>query len=139
MPTPSDIYPCLTYSNAPAAIDWLCRVFGFTKQLVVEGPNGTVRHSELSLGTGVIMVCSPRPDETRLGPSPNGINLQSLSAYVSDPDVHHEHAAAAGARIVQPPHDTEFGARLYVAEDLEGYHWCFGNYRPGQYWQKIQD
>lgn len=136
MQTPSDIYPCLTYTNAPAAIDWLCRVFGFTKQLVVVGPDGMVRHSELSLGTGVIMIGSPRPDEKRLSPGQTGNSVLSLSVCVPDPDAHHQHAATTGARIVQPPYNTEFGARLYVAEDLEGYHWCFGNYRPGEHWDK---
>jgi uncharacterized glyoxalase superfamily protein PhnB len=57
--TPSDIHPCLTYADASAAIEWLCRAFGFSKRLVVPGLDGTVRHSELSLGTGVVMVSSP--------------------------------------------------------------------------------
>ena len=54
--TPSDIHPCLTYDDAYAAIDWLCSTFGFTKQLVVPGPNASVVHSELSIGTGVVMI-----------------------------------------------------------------------------------
>jgi uncharacterized glyoxalase superfamily protein PhnB len=34
--TPSDIHhPSLTYDDAPAAIEWLCRAFGFTKRFVV--------------------------------------------------------------------------------------------------------
>ena len=62
--TPSDIHPSLTYDDAPAAIDWLCRAFGFTKRFVVSGPNNRIEHSELSLGTGVVMVArrNPRTD-----------------------------------------------------------------------------
>jgi uncharacterized glyoxalase superfamily protein PhnB len=37
--TPSDIHPSLTYDDAPAAIEWLCRVFGFAKRFVVSGPD----------------------------------------------------------------------------------------------------
>ena len=66
--TPSDIHPSLTYDDAPAAIDWLCRAFGFTKRFVVPGPNGRVEHSELSLGTGVVMVSSPKPEDRRVSP-----------------------------------------------------------------------
>src|SRR6185436_18535689 len=51
-----NIYPALSYDDAPAAIEWLCRAFGFTKRLVVQNPDGTVAHAELSLGPGVIMV-----------------------------------------------------------------------------------
>ena len=81
--TPSDIHPSLTYYDAPAAIDWLCKAFGFTKRFVVPGPNNRKRfvvpgpnnrieHSELSLGTGVVMISSPKsrgPASQPQGPS----------------------------------------------------------------------
>jgi uncharacterized glyoxalase superfamily protein PhnB len=63
--SPGTLYPALTYDDAPAAIEWLCRALGFTKRLVVPGPNGTIMHSELSLGSGVIMVSSP-PEQGRI-------------------------------------------------------------------------
>ena len=94
---PSDIHPRLTYDDAPAAIDWLCRAFGFTRRFVVPGPEDRVEHSELSLGTGVVMVSSPKPDDRRV--SPRGLSgaSQALSVYVEDPDVHYRTAVAAGA------------------------------------------
>lgn len=46
--SPSDVYPSLTCEDAPAAIDWLCRTFGFTKRFVVPGPAGRIEHSEHS-------------------------------------------------------------------------------------------
>jgi hypothetical protein len=46
------------YFNAPAAIEWLCRVFGFEKQLVVPGKNDAITHAQLSFGNGMIMVGS---------------------------------------------------------------------------------
>ena len=66
MSTPSDIYPSLMYDDAPAAIEWLCRAFGFTRRFVVEGPGDRVEHSELTLGTGVSMVSSSKPEDRRL-------------------------------------------------------------------------
>ena len=80
--TPSDIYPSLSFDDAPAAIEWLCRAFGFTKRLVVPGPDGTVMHAELTLGSGVIMVSSARPDLGRLSPRGlDGVN-QALCVRV---------------------------------------------------------
>ena len=35
------IVPALRYRNAKAAIDWLCKAFGFAKKMVV--PGGGVR------------------------------------------------------------------------------------------------
>lgn len=132
--TPSDIYPGLTYDDAYAAIEWLCRALGFTKQFVVPGPEGRVEHSELSIGTGVVMISSPKTDDRRVGPKALPGSSQVLSVFVPDPDAHHEVAVAAGARIVRPLRTEEYGARGYMALDPEGHLWYFGNYRPGEYW-----
>lgn len=134
-PSPSDIQPSLTYDDAPAAIDWLCRAFGFTKRFVVPGPNNRVEHSELSLGTGVVMVSSPKPEDRRVSPKALAGAASALSVYVSDPDAHHAVAVAAGARVMRPLQTEEYGARGYMALDPEGHIWYFGNYRPGEYWE----
>lgn len=132
--TPSDIYPSLTYDDASAAIAWLGRAFGFVARLVVPGPDGTVRHSELSFGTGVIMVSSGRPEQHRVGPRASPTASHGLCVYVDDPDAHCARSLAAGATLVQPLRDEEFGARGYMVKDPEGHVWYFGNYRPGSHW-----
>jgi uncharacterized glyoxalase superfamily protein PhnB len=131
---PCDICPSLTYADAPRAIEWLCEAFGFTRRLVVPGPDGTVVHSELSHGTGVVMVSSPKPDAGRFPPGHPDGSVTSLSVYVETPDAHHDAAVAKGARVIRPLRDEEYGARGYEALDLEGHRWYFGNYRPGAYW-----
>jgi len=132
--SPATIYPSLSYDDAAAAIDWLCRAFGFEKRLVVPSPDGGVLHSELSLGPGVIMVSSARPESGRLSPRGlAGVN-QVLSVHVDDPDAHCTHALASGAKLMQPLRDEEYGARGYGVQDLEGHSWYFGDYRPGAYW-----
>jgi uncharacterized glyoxalase superfamily protein PhnB len=134
MPTPSNIYPGLIYDDAPAAIEWICRVLGFTQRLLVPGEPGCVIHSELSLGSGVIMINSARPEEGRLSPLSLSATTQSLSVYVEDPDAHFARAQLAGAEILTEPADTNFGARGYMLRDPEGHRWFFSDYRPGEYW-----
>jgi uncharacterized glyoxalase superfamily protein PhnB len=132
--TEANIYPALFYDDAPAAIEWLCNAFGFTKRLVVPGPNGTVAHSELSYGPGVIMVGSAKPDQGWVGPrSLPGVN-QTLSVHVDDPDAHFARAKACGATIMRELRDEEYGSRGYMAKDIEGNQWYFATYRPGAYW-----
>ena len=133
--TPSDVYPSLTYDDAASAIEWLCRVFGFTARLVVPGPGQRVEHSELSFGTGVVMVSSPKPADGRVGPRALSGAAQALSVYVADPDAHHAQALAGGARIVRELRTEAYGARGYMAQDPEGHTWYFANYRPGEYWE----
>ena len=61
--TKGNIIPGMRYRDAPAAIEWLCKAFGFEKRLVVPGEGGTIRHSQLTLGNGMIMVGTAREDE----------------------------------------------------------------------------
>jgi uncharacterized glyoxalase superfamily protein PhnB len=129
-----DVYPSLTYDDAPAAIDWLCRAFGFTKRLVVPGERGRVDHSELSLGEAVVMISSPKPDMKRVPQRGLAGVSQCLSLYVADPDAHCARAKQAGAVILRELRTEEYGARGYMAEDPEGHVWYFGDYRPGGYW-----
>lgn len=134
--TSGDVYPSLTYDDAMAAIDWLCRAFGFTRRLVVPGPDGRVEHSELSLGAAVIMVSSPKPESGRVAPETPGGVSQALSLHINDPDAHYRQAKAAGAEIMHELKDEEYGSRGYMARDPEGHLWYFGTYRPGAYWDK---
>jgi uncharacterized glyoxalase superfamily protein PhnB len=49
---------------------------------------------------------------------------------VPDPDEHHRRAVAAGANVVRPLENTDYGSREYSARDLEGSPWSFGTYDP---------
>ncbi|MGE0806701.1 MAG: VOC family protein [Burkholderiaceae bacterium] len=131
--TPSDIHPCLTYRDAPAAIDWLCRAFGFTKRFAVADEDGRIQHSELSLGTGVIMVSSLKPEGGQ--PANASAGGSCLSVFVADPAAHHRQAQSAGAQIVRELRTEDYGATGYMARDPEGNLWYFGDYRPGEYWE----
>ena len=117
------------YDNPAAAIEWLCKAFGFTVRLKVDGENGDVVHSELLLGDGLIMVGSSKKEPCRKSPrSVNGVNTQSIMLMIENADAHCAHARAAGARIVTEPRTTDYGAeywadRCYEAEDPEGYRW----------------
>ena len=134
--TPSTLYPSFYYDDAPAAIDWLCRAFGFRRRLVVPGPSGSVIHAELTYGPAVIMVGTSRPDMGWVSPKAlSGLNSIS-SLFVADPDAHFAKAKAAGARILRELRDEEYGGRGYMASDPEGHQWYFGSYRPGQHWNE---
>src|SRR5688500_13366924 len=88
----STVVPCLRYRNAPAMIEWLCRVFGFEKQLVVDGADGAIAHAQLSLGTGMVMLGSVLENETEFGKlmkQPDeigGAQTQSSYLIVADAD-----------------------------------------------------
>lgn len=119
----------LTYADARAAIAWLELTFGFEARLVVPEPDGGVRHSELVLGSAVVFVSSAPASEP-----PAARPDHTICVWVADPDAHYRRAVAKGARIVQELRDEHYGARGYMAVDLEGRRWYFSDYVPGEHW-----
>ena len=125
------IYPYLRYDDAPAALDWLERVFGFRRTMEVPGPEDTIAHAQMSFGTGVIMLGSTRVATGGREPADALAARRGIYVAVDDPAAHFERAKAAGAEITRELEDTPYDSREYSARDLEGYHWSFGTYRPG--------
>jgi uncharacterized glyoxalase superfamily protein PhnB len=132
--TGATVIPSLRYRHAPAAIDWLCRAFGFERHLVVPGRNGTIAHAQLSFGHGMIMLGSVTDSELgRLIKQPDEIGgAETRSAYVVVPDADaiYARARAAGAEIVRDIKDEDHGGRGFTCRDLEGRLWSFGTYDP---------
>jgi len=124
------IFPILRYNDARGAIQSLCATFGFVELFSVPESGPSVRHAQLKLGTNVVMLGSVRPDDGMVSPQVIGTATQALYVYVEDLDKHFERARLAGAQIVSPPMETDFGAREYHARDVEGHLWTFGTFLP---------
>ncbi len=130
----SRVTSALFYEDAGAAIDWLCRAFGFSVRLKVEGDGGVIEHSQLECGGGVVMVSTARKAKNRqfcVSPrSIGGANTQSLAMYVDDVEAQCERARAAGAAIAMEPETQDYGEdywadRTCEVVDIEGHHWFF--------------
>lgn len=132
--TKSTLMPTLRYKDAPAAIDWLTRVFGFERHAVYANPDGTIAHAELTLGNGMIMLGSCKNDEYgRSFKSPTDLgNIETRSAYivVPDADAVYARAQSAGASIVRPIQNMDYGSREFTVKDPEGHSWSVGTYDP---------
>lgn len=132
--TTATIIPCLRYRDAPAAIDWLCRTFGFERHAVyAEGD--TVHHAQLVFGNGMVMLGSAdtASEWGRRIAQPGdigGLETQSPCVVVADVDAHYARAVAAGAELVQDIADQDYGGRGYSCRDPEGHLWWFGSYDP---------
>jgi uncharacterized glyoxalase superfamily protein PhnB len=113
----------LLYRDAGAAVDWLAKAFGLERDEVMTGPDGRVSHASMTFGKALLMLGSPGPDFK--GPRAIGHSTANLYVDVDDVEAHYARAVGAGARIVEEPKDTFYGARRYGAEDLEGHRWYF--------------
>jgi uncharacterized glyoxalase superfamily protein PhnB len=116
------VVPILVYEDVGTAIDWLCRMFGFTERLRAAGPGGVIAHAQLAIADGAVML--GRQGAEFRPPRPNEVN-QYVVVHVEDVDRHYERARQLGARILKVPTDMPFGERQYTAEDLGGHRWTF--------------
>ncbi len=143
--TTATIIPCLRYRNAAAAIEWLCSVFGFERQVVYPNSDGTIAHAQLTFGNGMIMLGSTSMTESKWGAlirqpdETEGAETQSAYLVIDDVDALYERALAAGAEIVLDIKDEDYGGRGFTCRDLEGHIWNFGTYDPWQTEQTRED
>ena len=131
------IIPNLRYDDAPAAIDFLCAAFGFTRHAVHvnEQDASLIDHAQLRFGHHLLMLGSTvASDWASTAPLKTvreaGGNTQTLYLVIDDVDAHCIRARAAGATIFVEPHDPGYGGRVYGARDPEGNAWSFGSYDP---------
>ncbi|MGH8190926.1 MAG: VOC family protein [Rhodanobacteraceae bacterium] len=132
--TACTVIPSLRYRDAPAAIEWLCRAFGFERHAVYADGN-VVHHAQLTFGNGMIMLGSvdnasawgkriAQPDEI------GSRETQACYVVVADCATHCARARAAGAEIVDELETRDYGGSGYSARDPEGHIWSFGDYDP---------
>lgn len=122
------VIPYLAYADAPAAIEFLCRAYGFEAGVQMDMGNGVLGHAELHLDDNVVFL-STAFDEVGLA-SPRSLTAvhSQVMVYVDNVDDHYEHAKAAGAEIVEEIADQFFGDRNYRTVDPEGHQWIFSQH-----------
>lgn len=113
----------IEYQNVSEAIEWLKSVFGFMEHFRYGEP---VSGAQMLLGRACIMVRQARPGQS--SPRQLGYGTQSLTVFLEDVDRQYRRSKDAGARIVEEPHETEYGEYQFGVEDLDGHHWLFARH-----------
>ena len=124
---PTDtVLPHIVYRDVAEAIVWLTNTFGFAEHYRYGEPGGPVSGAQVHLGNAWFML--ERARERRASPASVGHGTQSLTIFVEDVEAHFQRAKAAGAKIVEQLHQTEYGELQYGVEDFEGHHWLFSRH-----------
>jgi PhnB protein len=115
----------LYYEDLRGSVDWLVKAFGFQERTgnAVTMPDGSLGHTEIQLGEGVVMMGHPGPDYRNPRKQQNSVS--QLYLYVDDVDAHCAAAKDAGAEIATDLEDAFYGDRRYTALDPEGFEWTF--------------
>lgn len=129
---PPQVWPTLRAADARGLIRFLVAAFGFVEVVAwgdqPDGGGEHVVHAQLAWpeGGGIMLGSTGHPGAEDVWALPPG----TFGAYVvtAHPDAVHDRAVAAGARITQPLHETDYGSRDFAALDPEGNRWSFGTY-----------
>ena len=81
-------------------------------------------YGEASFQGQLVMMGQGAHERSMQSPRDAGAATMGVFIYLDDVDKHYEVAKAAGAEIVHPPKDVEYG-RTYWANDPEGHPWFF--------------
>ncbi len=117
------VFPCLTFRDAKASLDWLERVLGAERLAVYEDDEGRVQHAETRIGESTLM-CGDELAGSKA--TPPGVSV--VYVVVADADAAYERARAAGAEVTEPA-DQDYGSRDLTVTDPDGNRWSLGTYR----------
>ena len=126
-PSTQRIVPMLAYRDAPKAIEFLSRAFGFEEKMRMAMPDGRIGHAEVGFGDHIIMLASAWDEGGLAAPFELPAVHCQIYCVVDHVDAHHDRARAAGATIVAPPADQPYGMRMYRVNDPEGHRWIFAS------------
>ena len=122
------VYPAFQSRDPQALLDFLVEALGFVENVAYragEGADEAIAHAQLDWpGGGAIMFGSYKPDNPwSRAPGTAGVYL-----VADDLDAVHSRASRAGADIVRPTEDTDYGSREFTVRDPEGNLWSIGTY-----------
>ena len=112
------------YDDAPSAVEWLVRAFGFEERLQTDGLSDQLVYAHLGVGEETVL-CASLPAMQRIGHNPEGAPF-ILYAQVDDVDECWQRARMAGAEVVKTRQKDESSLCRFYVRDLEGCIWGVG-------------
>ncbi len=112
------VTPVLTVADVRSAVAWYAEVFGFVEHVRI----GEGHRSQLGLPDGPpaeLVVAEVRPGRR----TPEQERSHQVMLKVADVASVVEAAVALKARLVEPPHDWEYGERQATIDDPFGHQW----------------
>ena len=119
----ASVTPYLIVSGAARALDYYKSVFDATELMRFEGPDGTIAHAEMQIGTSRMMLADEAAAMGHRSPQSLGGSGCGLMLYVEDVDSVFERAVTAGAKAHQPVKDQFYGDRSGTLIDPFGHMW----------------
>ncbi len=127
------ISPLLNVRRGAQAIAFYKAAFGAEEEFRVEDPDGAVV-AKMTVGGAdggaeggaEFWLADESPENGNFSPESIGGSTVRMVMVVENPDAMFERAVAAGATVVWPVEDKEYGWRVGRVADPYGHHWEIG-------------
>ncbi|MBF0659902.1 VOC family protein [Rhodococcus sp. (in: high G+C Gram-positive bacteria)] len=123
------VWPCLSYSDARAAIRFLVDTLGFAESAVY-GEGNRVDHAELTWPYGGGLMLGSVKRETELSQHPDDGSVYLVVPEDSIADDLYRKVVDAGATITVGLRDEDYGSHGFTCRDPHGVYFSIGTY-PG--------
>jgi len=123
------LWPSMAFRDVDRMISWLTAV-GFREHAAYrdeQDPSVVVHAEYVWPGGGAGLMFGSYREGNDLNKEPG---RGAAYLVVDDPDAVFEKAVAAGATVIRPMVDEDYGGRGGSVADPEGNVWSFGNYQP---------
>jgi PhnB protein len=122
------VTPYLVAEDGPALLDFVKETFDAEELIRVTTPIGGV-HGEMKIGDSIVMMGGGVPGHK----FPGTMQPNALHVYVKDCDAVVEKALAAGATLIDPLRDQEYGERSASIKDAAGNYWYIATHKGESY------
>jgi uncharacterized glyoxalase superfamily protein PhnB len=116
------VFPCITFRNADASIEWMERALGAEVIARYDNDGGLVQHAEIRIGDSTVMCGDERAGSRATPPGASVVYV-----VVPDADAAYRRAIDAGAEVTEPV-DQDYGSRDITVTDPDGNRWSLGTY-----------
>ena len=118
--------PFLNVINGPEAITFYKSAFGATVLFLIPPESGSTI-AQLEISGASFWLADESPEHQNPSPDTLGGSTVRLVLTVDDPDALFNQAVAAGAAVIWPIEDQDYGWRIGRVRDPFGHHWEIGH------------
>lgn len=118
----TSIVPTLSVRNGAAAIAFYMKGFDAVELMRIDSPDGLVV-AELSIDGASFFLADESQTHGNLSPQTAAGVTARIGLFVANPDAVAEKAVAAGATLLYPVADQDYGYRLGAVKDPYGHVW----------------
>jgi len=115
--------PVLTVPNGITDIDFYKNAFGATTNFCLTNDDGSIHVAELLIDGALFHVHEETQQSTMVSPAKYGASTVTIGLFVDDVQAMFNRAAAAGATVMTPVTDYEYGYRQGDLKDPFGHKW----------------